>query len=118
LQSAPEAKYVGQEQVKLSTLDSIFDSLRVEGQNICLKIDTQGFDERVLKGAEKLLSRASILIVETSFEPLYKGQPLFDQIYDLLRQRGFVYMGTDHIIRNPNDGSILHCDSVFCKADL
>lgn len=61
---------------------------------------------------------ASILIVETSFQSLYKGQPLFGTIYNMLRQRGFAYVGSENPVRNPKDGSILQCDSVFCKGDL
>ena len=63
----------------------------------------------------KLISRASVLILETSFQPLYQGQLLFDGIYELVREMGFVYMGGEDPIRNPSDGSILQCDSVFCR---
>ena len=32
-----------------------------------------------------VLKRAKIVLVETSFYELYKGQPLFDGVYELLR---------------------------------
>jgi hypothetical protein len=83
--------------------------------NVLVKIDVQGTEDKVILGGEKVLSRASVLIVETTFEPLYKDQPLFDEVYDLLRRMGFLYMGTDHIIRNPADGTVLQCDSLFMR---
>jgi hypothetical protein len=61
------------------------------------------------------LRRATVLIVETSFEVLYKDQPLFGDVYDLLRERGFVHMGTEDIMRDPRDGRVLQCDSIFCR---
>lgn len=105
------------QEIEIRRLDDISHELEIV-DNLLVKIDVQGFEDRVILGGEKLISRASILIVETTFLPLYKDQVLFDTIYDMLRQRGFVYAGSEHAIRNPNDGSILQCDSVFCKADL
>lgn len=113
----PYTKHARLEKIEVRRLDDVVSDLEVS-ENVLVKIDVQGFEDKVILGGEKTLSRASVLIVETSFEPLYKDQPLFDTIYDLLRQRGFAYMGTDHIIRNPTDGSILQCDSVFCKGDF
>jgi len=102
--------------IKIRRLDDILGELDIV-DDVLVKMDVQGTEDRVIAGGEKLISRASILIVETTFLPLYKDQVLFDTIYDMLRQRGFVYAGSEHTIRNPNDGSILQCDSVFCKAE-
>ena len=102
------------EEIDIRCLDDVTENLCIK-DNVLIKIDVQGFEDKVILGGEKLISRASVLILETSFQPLYKGQPLFDDIYEMLKQKGFVYSGTEHTIRNPNDGSILQCDSVFCK---
>lgn len=76
-----------------------------------------GFADKVIMGGQELISKASVLILETSFQPLYQGQPFFDDIYKLLRARGFVYEGCENIGRDPENGRILFCDSVFCKED-
>jgi FkbM family methyltransferase len=114
-QAFPFTDHATLEKIEVRRLDDVVRDLEIN-DNVLIKIDVQGFEDKVILGGEKLLSRASVLIVETTFEPMYKDQLLFDAIYALLRQRAFVYMGTEHIIRNPNDGSILQCDSVFCKA--
>lgn len=113
----PFTKHTTAQKIKIKRLDDIVDKLDIV-ENVLVKIDVQGTEDKVIMGGERLLSRASILIVETSFQSLYQDQPLFDAIYDLLRGQGFVYAGSEHTIRNPNDGSILQCDSVFCKPDL
>jgi FkbM family methyltransferase len=100
------------EEIEIRCLDEIAQELDIE-DNLLIKIDVQGFEDKVILGGEKLISRASILIIETSFQSLYKGQPLFGTIYNMLRQRGFAYVGSENPIRNPKDGSILQCDSLF-----
>jgi FkbM family methyltransferase len=102
------------QKTEIRRLDDISQQLDVV-DNVLVKIDVQGMEDKVILGAEKLISRASILIVETTFEPLYNAQPLFDEIYDLLRQRGFVFVGSENPGRNSKDGRILYCDSLFMR---
>ncbi|GAH51052.1 unnamed protein product, partial [marine sediment metagenome] len=107
-------KNVTTQTIKIRRLDDILGELDIV-DDILIKIDVQGAEDKVILGGEKLIYRASVLILETSFQPLYEGQLLFDGIYDLLREKGFVYAGSENNIRNPQDGSILQCDSVFLR---
>ena len=113
----PFTRHAKLQKIEVNRLDDILDELDIV-ENVLVKIDVQGTEDRVISGGEELLGRASVLIVETSFEPLYKGQLLFDGIYELLRDRGFVYAGGESPGRNPENGRILYCDSVFCRAAL
>jgi FkbM family methyltransferase len=110
----PYTRNTTAEEIEIRCLDDISRHLDIEG-DLLIKIDVQGFEDKVILGGEKTVSRASILIVETSFRALYKGQPLFDDIYDMLRQRGFSYTGSEEPLRHPKDGSILQCDCVFFR---
>jgi FkbM family methyltransferase len=113
-QAFPFTSHATIQNIEIRRLDDVSEKLDIR-ENVLVKIDVQGMEDKVILGGERLLSMASILVVETSFETLYKGQPLFDTIYDLLRERGFVHMGTDDIMRNPKDGRVLQCDSIFCR---
>ncbi len=113
----PFTKNVTTQTIKIRRLDDILSELDIV-DDILVKIDVQGFEDKVILGGDRLISRASVLIVETSFQSLYQGQYLFDAIYDMLRQRGFRYMGGEESLKNPQDGSILACDSVFCREKL
>ena len=113
-QAFPFTDHATLEKIEVRRLDDVVGDLEVN-ENVLIKIDVQGFEDKVILGGEKLLSRASVLIVETSFQPLYNGQPLFGQIYDLLRQRGFVFAGSENPGRNSKDGRILYCDSLFMR---
>ena len=54
-----------------------------------LKVDVQGAELLVFRGAEKLLSDVLVIHTEVEFLELYKGQPLFSDIDAFLRAHGF-----------------------------
>lgn len=112
----PFAQNVKEETIEIRRLDDIADSLELK-DNLLIKIDVQGFEDKVIEGGEKTIKRAKILIVETSFEPLYRGQLLFDGIYSMLKSQGFVFKGCEESLRNPQDGCLLQCDSIFIRGD-
>lgn len=66
-----------------------------------LKIDIQGAELMVLKNARRKLEECSIIQVEVSFVPLYKGAPTFGDIDSELRSQGFMVHGFATIKRLP-----------------
>lgn len=79
-----------------------------------LKVDCQGYDLQVLRGADDLLreGRIELLCVEVSFKPLYEGQAFFDEILNFLRLRDYALYGIYDVRRDP-DGGIAWADAVF-----
>ena len=55
-----------------------------------LKIDIQGGELMAMQHAEALLANLLVIQTEVEFLPMYKGQPLFSDIDQFLRTRGFV----------------------------
>lgn len=101
------------EKIKVKRLD---DALRDQAIGWSLmKIDVQGYELYVLGGAEEVLSKVRVLIVEVSFYELYKGQPLFDDMYSYLKSRGFKYIGSIEQLLAPSDSKILQGDAVFVR---
>jgi FkbM family methyltransferase len=115
LNAAPQSEYIGQEQVKLVTLDSIFDSLSLKGKKIFLKIDTQGFEENVLKGAENSLRLIDIIQLEMSLKPLYRGELLFPEMYALLCGKGYHLFSIEPGFSDPQTGALLQMDGIFIR---
>jgi hypothetical protein len=103
------------EKVTLRRLDDVVKELDIE-ENILIKIDVQGYEDRVIAGGRKIFSMAKTIIAETGFEELYTGQPLFDDIYNIMIQMGFSFKGSwGPMMKNQIDGGVLYCDSVFIK---
>lgn len=111
----------GQREVAVSvdTLDHALSGFNLQ-EPMLVKIDVQGFEDKVMDGGMDVLKRAKIVLVETSFYELYKGQPLFDGVYELLKGLGFEYHGSwAPELKSPIDGRLLQQDSVFARrADL
>jgi FkbM family methyltransferase len=100
--------------VKIEKLDDIAQSLDL-GKSLFIKIDVQGYEDKVLQGGSETIKKAKIVIVETSFVPLYESQPLFDDIYSVFKEWGFLYLGMNDQLADPNTGRMLQGDAVFTK---
>ena len=71
-----------EEVVPVRRLDSVFEEVAGPGDaNVLLKIDTQGWDMEVIKGATNSLSRVPIVLSEVSVQPIYENMvTMFDFI--------------------------------------
>jgi len=108
----PFASVCKEELIKVRRLDDIVAELKLS-DNILIKIDVQGFEDKVIRGGENTIKKSKILIVETSVETLYQGQPLFNDIYSLLVGCGFSFKGAEEPLRHPRSRRILQFDSIF-----
>jgi len=70
-----------------------------------IKLDTQGSELDILRGAERALESVSIVQTEVEFNPMYEGQPLFGDIDRFLRERGFVLWHFDNLSHHRQHGS-------------
>jgi hypothetical protein len=80
-----------------------------------VKIDVQGFELNVINGGSNFLKKVNILLIEMSYDELYIGQALFDDIYMKLNQLGFRFKGNLMQVFNQNDGSVVYSDSIFIR---
>jgi len=65
--------------VVVERLDDLAPKLNL-AEPILAKLDVQGYEDRVLRGGAQTFRRASVLLVEMSYEPLYEKQMLFDEM--------------------------------------
>jgi FkbM family methyltransferase len=79
-----------------------------------LKIDTQGYEDRVLRGAGEMLTPATIrmLLVEVCFVDLYEGQASFADLFTLVTARGYRPVGF-YDARRDDKHRIRWCDVLF-----
>jgi len=110
-------EYAQKETITVKRLDDVAPELGELGKCL-IKIDVQGFEDRVIKGGTETIKKAKLLVIETSFNELYKGQLLFNGIYDLLHELGFEFKGNISQSLNPKDGSILYAESLFKNSRL
>ncbi len=109
--------FVEKEKISIKKLDTIFPELEIQGK-FMVKIDVQGFEDRVIKGGLETLKKADLILIETSFEELYEDQLLFDGIYQLLIGIGFTFKGNLTQAINKKDGRILYAESLFFNSNI
>jgi FkbM family methyltransferase len=100
--------------VEVVALDDIVADLSI-GKSMFVKIDVQGYERAVIMGGRSTIAKARMILIELSYEELYRGQPLFGEISVLLCELGFKFVGTLAQMHHPSDGRILDADCLFVK---
>jgi FkbM family methyltransferase len=113
--AAPQSAYVGTERVRLARLDALASDYLAQATVPFLKIDTQGFEDRVLDGAIGLMDRLAGLQLEMSMVPLYEGQQLFDAMHARLLGLGYSVWALWPGFRDPHSGRMLQMDAVYVR---
>jgi FkbM family methyltransferase len=113
LKSAPDSRTIGKETIEIRTLDSLFGELCKTARNLYMKIDTQGYESRVLKGAENSLARIDTVQMEMSLVPLYESELLLNEMCALLLGRGYTLVALENGFSDPASGQLLQVDGIF-----
>jgi FkbM family methyltransferase len=100
--------------VKVELLDDFYDQLKII-EPLFIKVDVQGYEDKVLRGGSKIFQQAKLVMIETSFQELYEGQPLFDDIHKQMKHWGFSYVGSLAQSHNPLTGEVIQADSLYLK---
>jgi len=103
-------------QVKMARLDDIVKDLEIQ-PSVLVKMDVQGFEDRVIEGGKVVLSSAIACILEVSLQPLYEGQPSFMDLCLLIDGLGFEYAGNLQQIYDEN-GQVVYLDALFRKLEI
>ena len=102
-----------EEVVPVRRLDSLFAQLRDElgFERPFLKLDTQGYDLHVLRGAQGSLESICGLLTEMSLRPLYEGMPDIADSLEAVRTAGFEITGLFPVVRDAS-GALIEVDCV------
>lgn len=109
----PGTEEVAVLQVRTARLDTDLDPASLV-RPVLLKIDVQGGELRVLRGATGVLDRIDVVLVEGSFVELYAGQPLVHELVTFLAEYGFVLTGAGSPTAD-GSGRVVQLDLVFTR---
>ena len=103
-------------------LDDVVDREHLDFPDF-LKLDTQGSELEILRGASHTLAQTSLIEVEVEFYPMYEGQPLFADVDSLLRSAGFellylnrVFGQRSNIYKGLSRGQLLFGDALYGRS--
>lgn len=109
----PESAQHSSVEVTLARLDDWATAHRIAVGPQLIKIDVQGHEKAVIDGGRQTIRCAEIVVLEVSFYEFYERQPLFADIFDTMRELGFVYRGNIEQFRSRDGRRVLYADAVF-----
>jgi FkbM family methyltransferase len=117
LNSAPDSKYIGKEKINQIPFDKIFKDYWNGLDPFFLKIDTQGYENEIIKGAENALRYAKGVQLEISFHELYANQANYKDILRWAELNNFFIWSFHDGFSNIDNGKTLQADICFFKND-
>jgi FkbM family methyltransferase len=116
LKSAPVSAYIGKEEITVSRLDSIFSKYHRQGDRTFLKLDTQGYERKILEGASLSMKDILGIQVEMSIEPLYSNEMPYLEMLGYLAGMGFTLASIEPGFGDPVSGRMLQMDGIFFRS--
>lgn len=115
LKAAPDSQYIASEMVRLERLDDVAGPFVPKDGRLFLKVDTQGYEEEVLLGADRVLESTTAMQLEMSVVPLYQGAPSVRRVLELCEDLRFQLHGLIPGIYDERSGALLQIDGLFLK---
>ena len=101
--------------VGLTTIDTTASQIQLEGP-VLLKLDTHGFEKRILEGAGNTLEKTNILIIEAYNYRITDEAYLFWELCAFLSDRGFRPIDLVDVTHRPYDNSLWQMDLFFIRS--
>jgi FkbM family methyltransferase len=116
-QAYPESAYINKEVIELRKLDDVVKIADLQ-KRILIKIDVQGYENKVIAGAKNTIAAADVIIIEFSYQPIYEGQWLFHETYSYFTSNGFKFIGLADQVTNVGIGVPIFGDAIFVKETI
>ncbi len=114
--AAPHSSYVATEEIDVVALDDCIERYVGSNRGGLLKIDTQGYEMEVLRGAHRSLSdKIDAVQTELSLVELYDRQPLMLDVCNFLKKYAFSLRYIVPGFKDPVSGRLLQLDGIFVK---
>ena len=78
---------IDEEEIDTTTFDAFFNE-EIFNENTLLKIDTEGYELKVLKGSNQKIKEIKYILIENQFSKMYKNVN-FKDCHDFLRKKNF-----------------------------
>jgi FkbM family methyltransferase len=118
VQIEPGIAYVGRQEARLRRLDDMIEGIARSNEAIYLKIDTQGYELKVLKGALKTIKRVQLIQLETAFSEGYQGQPLIEDVIRFLRKLKYRIVSIEPGWEDFKTAEMLEADMILARAGV
>lgn len=98
----------------MTTLDIVIEEKKFPAPDF-IKLDVQGYEIEVLKGASRALKSAQVVLMEVNLIPINRGAPLVHDAVGYMADRGFRVYDVGTFFRRPYDNSLWQMDVFFAR---
>ena len=98
--------------VDVYPLEYFADKMEIKSPTI-LKLDVQGAELTVMKGAEKILTSIDYILCELSLIELYEGQSLAIEVINYMSEKGFNLIDILELNRDLQKNELMQFDGLF-----
>ena len=111
----PEPGRIDSGEQRLARVRTLDELLEEDGRGIpdLVKVDVQGFELQVLKGARSILGRTELIVLETSLFEFLDDIPLLREVVDFMAIHGYEIFDIAGVIRRPVDAALGQLDVAF-----
>ncbi len=111
----PEANYSGTEGIQIKRLDTIIEEICPPEARLFVKIDTQGFESKVVRGCLGCLDRIVAFQLEIPLMELYKSELAFTDLINFMDDVGYKLVKIEPGWNDPKTGLSAEIDGIFVK---
>ncbi|WP_299082281.1 FkbM family methyltransferase, partial [uncultured Paraglaciecola sp.] len=104
-------------QISVTTLDRVLENRELNGKSILLKIDAEGGEVSILKGAEQSLPFFDSIIVEVSIVKRFEESYEFEELISFLMSHGFKLYSFLNLRTVKEESRQRYADILFKKAE-
>jgi FkbM family methyltransferase len=112
-QAVGDSRYESSEEIEVVSLDEALADRLPSGRGAYLKVDTQGYEDKVIAGAPSTLGHCLAVELELSLTPLYENQLLIGEMIELMRSHGFHPTHLEPEFNDPRTGELLQVNGLF-----
>lgn len=109
------AAAIREQEITIQRLDTIFHEVRGDSQHFFLKVDTQGYEREVLRGAADTLRTLDGVQIEVPLRPAYEGEATLEELVHTLDAQGFTIALIEPVNHDPVNSSLLQVDCIFVR---
>lgn len=103
-----------QRKTKVISIDHVLESRNGFSPDL-IKVDVQGFELEVMRGACSAFGNTELVILETNLFEFIQGMPLAIDCINYMHQNGYQIYDITEFLRRPYDGALGQVDFAFAK---
>ncbi len=117
IEAEPSVIYKRAEEVEVISLDNFFKEYLAVEEKPFLKLDVQGYESEILKGARQSLKCMVGVVLECSITHLYKGEWRLSDAIDYFYANNYYLVDIEREFANPKTGELLQVNALFANGN-